>query len=69
MNIMSRGVSIARTSDLGSEYVDQLDSLAFQRRESVMPKPKNKMFKLKTYTKNKIQKKAKLTKELPDDVS
>ena len=52
--------SIARTSNVQSEKELDMGSFSLIKRQSVMPLPKDKLYKLKTYSKTKTQKKVAL---------
>lgn len=58
--------SIARTSVL-SEFDEMVMAPNFARKTSVMPKPKENLFKMKTYSKTKTTKKASLLPDIPEE--
>lgn len=59
--------SIARTSNVDSAYQDNtFDSLAISRRDVVLPNPRDKTLKLKTFSKTKTQAKKQLLRTIPE---
>jgi len=53
----NKNPSIARTSDISQYPNEFLVSSLFERRTTIMPKPKDHSYKLKTYSKSKTTKK------------